>query len=212
MGHAFRAWIFTFTGGLSMERQIKKRPPAHRIKQRHTSGFTYVELMIVLLLLGIFAMLGFPAFNGAMGDARLSGAAEEVVNALEFAQLTAMTSGRETRVVIGAPQDRIAVRQYTTAADLFNGGDTLTAADVESGTFNLMGYPMNKGTDYSFDFLNENRFHGVDITASDFNIATPVIFNTLGGPSKGGTVTLVFGGRQRVVTLDGLTGKVTVGQ
>ena len=195
-----------------MECQVKERPPAHGMKQRWTSGFTYVELMIVLLLLGIFTMLGLPALNGAMGDARLSGAAQEVVNALEFAQLTAMTSGRETRVVIGAPQDRIAVRQYTTTADLFSGGDTLAAADVENGNYDFMGNPMNKGTDYEIKFPDESRFQGVDITASDFNVGDPVIFDTLGGPSKGGTVSLAFGGRQMVVTLDSLTGKVTVSQ
>jgi type II secretory pathway pseudopilin PulG len=195
-----------------MERQVKNRPPAHWIKQRVSSGFTYFELVIVLLLLSIFAMLGWPALNAAMGDARLSGAAQEVLNALEFAQLTAMTSGRETRVVIGAPQDRIAVRQYQAPADLFNGGDTLAAADVENGTFELMGNPMNKGTDYQIDLPDDSRFQGVDITVSDFNVGDPVIFDTLGAPSKGGTVTLAFGGRQMVVTLDALNGKVTVSQ
>ena len=193
-----------------MEQQIKNRPAARWIKQWRTSGFTYVELMIVLLLLGIVAMLGSPALNTAMGDARLSGAAQEVVNALEFAQLTAMTTGQKTRVVIGAPQDRIAVRQYKTNADLFNGGDELVDNDVESGTFELMGYPMNKGIDYEIDFPDESRFRGVDITASDFNVGDPVIFDTLGAPSKGGTVTLAMGGRQMVVSLDALTGKVTV--
>ena len=193
-----------------MEQQIKNRPAARWIKQWRTSGFTYVELMIVLLLLGIVAMLGSPALNTAMGNARLSGAAQEVVNALEFAQLTAMTTGQKTRVVIGAPQDRIAVRQYKTNADLFNGGDELVDNDVESGTFELMGYPMNKGIDYEIDFPDESRFRGVDITASDFNVGDPVIFDTLGAPSKGGTVTLAMGGRQMVVSLDALTGKVTV--
>jgi Tfp pilus assembly protein FimT len=182
------------------------------MKKQSLQGFTYAELLIVLLLLSIFAMLGLPALNAAMGNTRLSGAAQEVVNVLEFAQLSAMTSGRETRVVIGAPQNRIALRQLTVTADLFNGGDTLVAADVENGTFNLMGNPMNKDTDYKIDFSDESRFQGVDITASDFNVENPVIFNTLGAPSKGGTVTLVLGERQMVVTLDALTGTVTVNQ
>jgi Tfp pilus assembly protein FimT len=200
-----------FTGGLLMKRRVKNHPPAVGTKPWQTCGFTYVELTIVLLLLGIFAMLGLPALNAAMGNTRLSGAAQEVVNALEFAQLTAMTSGRNTRVVIGAPQDRIVVRQFTTTADLFNGDDTLAAADVENGTFELMGNPMNKGTGYEIDFSDESRFQGVDISASDFNVDNGVIFDVLGAPSKGGTVTLTLGGRQMVVILDALSGKVTVG-
>ena len=184
-----------------MERQVKERPPAGGVKQRWTTGFTYFELIVVLLILGIFTMLGWPALNAAMADTRLSNAA----------QLTAVSS-RETRVVIGAPQDRIAVRRFTITADLFSGGDTLAAADVENGTFEFMGNPMNKGTDYEIDLPDESRFQGVDITASDFNVEDPVIFDSLGAPSKGGTVTLALGGRQMVVTLDALTGKVTVSQ
>ena len=177
-----------------------------------SAGFTLVEVAIVTLLLGIIAMLGLPTLNAAMVDSRITAAAEEIVNALEFAQMTTMTSGRETRVVIGAPLDRIAVRHYQTNADLFGGGDELVAGDVESGTYELMQYPMNKGTDYEITFPNDNRFRGVDITASDFNVEAPVFFDTLGAPSKGGTVTLALGGRQMIVTLDVLTGQVTVSQ
>ena len=115
-------------------------------------------------------------------------------------------------MVIGAPEDRIAVRQFTITADLFTGGDTLAAADVENGTYDFMGNPMNKGMDYQIDFPADSRFQGVDITSSDFNVENPVYFDTSGAPSKGGTVTLALGGRQMVVTLDALSGKVIVSQ
>jgi len=173
-------------------------------KGHHTAGFTFIEVMIVLLLMGIFAMLGLPALNAAMGDFRLSGAAQEVVSALEFAQLSAI-SGRKTRVMIGAPQDRIAVRQYKTPADLFNGGDELVASDVEDGTYEFMG-----NTDYLIILPDESRFQGVEITVSSFGVDDAVFFDTLGAPSHGGTITLTLGGRQMVVALDALTGKVTV--
>jgi hypothetical protein len=71
---------------------------------------------------------------------------------------------------------------------------------------------MNKGTDYEIDLPDDSRFQGVDIAVSDFNLTDPVIFDTLGAPSHGGTVTVAFGGRQMVVSLDALTGKVTVSQ
>ena len=177
-----------------------------------STGFTLVEVVIVTLLLGIIAMLGLPTLNSAMVDSRLSAAVEETVNALQYAQLTSMTSGRETRVVIGAPEDRIAVRQYRTTADLFGGGDELVAGDVEGGVYELMQYPLKKGTDYVIILPDESRFSGVDISASDFNVEAPVFFDTLGAPSKGGTVTLALGDRQMVVTLDALTGKVTVSE
>ena len=195
-----------------MKRQLKDLFQPHGMKQLWTSGFTYVELAIVLLLVGIFAMIGFPALNATMRDSRLSDATQEAVNALEFGQLTAMTSGRKTRVVVGDANERIAVRLYTTTADLFNGGDELAAADVENGTYEVMPYPPKKGIEYRFDLPDEGRFRGVDITISDFNGADPVYFDAQGAPSKGGSARLALGGRQIVVTLDGLTGKVTVTQ
>ena len=168
-----------------------------------------LEMLIVLMILGIVTMMGLPALNTSMGDSRPTGAAQEVVNALEFAQLRA-TAGAQTRVVIGDPANRIAVRQYQASADLFGGGDTLAAAAVEAGTYIFVEYPANKGIDYKIDFANQSRFKGVDITASDFNVGNPVLFNNLGTPSKGGTVTLALGNRQMVVTLDAVVGKVTV--
>ena len=181
-------------------------------KRRFVKGFTMIEVMIVVLILGIVAVAGLPALNATLNHARLSAAAEEVVNALHYAQLSAMTSGRNTRVVIADTIDQIGVRQYTISANLTSGGNQLVAANVESGTYELMEYPLKKGFDYQIQFPNEDRFRGVDITASDFDASNPVDFNTLGSPSHGGTVTLALKGQQMVVTLDALTGKVSVSE
>lgn len=191
--------------------------PSHKLlsrqcqNQRFSPGLTLVEAVIVTLILGIVAVAALPTLSSSLDETRLSAAASEVVTAMEYAQLTAATSGRETRVTIGQAQERIGVRQYQTTADLFNGGDVLVAGDVESGAYELMQYPPKKGTDYLIFLGDEDRFKGVDITTSDFNPpGDNVVFDTLGTPSKGGTVTLAYGGRQMVVTLNELTGKVTV--
>ena len=80
-------------------------------KGQFTVGFTMVEVMIVVLILSVLAVAGIPALNSSLDHARLSSAAEEAVNALQYAQLTAMTSGRPTRVVIGNLSNRVGVRQ-----------------------------------------------------------------------------------------------------
>ena len=178
--------------------------------RRSSAGFTLFEALIVLLLLAILVMLSWPQLSTALVEARLSGAAEEIVNALEYAQLSAKTSGRNTRVAVEAPQDRIAVQHYTSTVDLFNGGDVLAASDIESGTYELMYHPLNKGIDYEIFLSNDIRFGGIDISQSDFDTGNPVTFNSMGAPSHGGTATLNLGARQIVVTLDELTGKVTM--
>ena len=138
----------------------------HFLIEDHSSraAFTLLELLLVLMLLSIFAMLGVPALNSAMGDSRLAGAAQEVVNALEFAQLTAMTTGVKTRVSVSPTANTIYVRKYLTSADLYGGGNTLTAASVEAETWEYMQYPLKKGTDYVIAFNVLSRFKGVTIT------------------------------------------------
>jgi hypothetical protein len=72
-----------------------------------------------------------------------------------------------------------------------------------------MHHPLKKGFDYEIFLSTEIRFSGVDITLSDFDTGNPVTFDSMGAPSRGGTATLTLGGRQIIVTLDDLTGKVT---
>ena len=176
------------------------------------SGFTLAEVMIVVVIMGIITLAGLPALTSSLDHSRLKGAASEIANALQYAQLSAMNSGRQTRVVIAANIDQIGVRQYKISANLLSGGNELVAGNVESGTYELMEYPLKKGADYLIQFPNENRFKGVDITASDFDASNPVDFTTLGVPSHGGTVTLALGNLQMLVKLDALTGRVAISE
>ena len=175
------------------------------------AGFTFLEVIIILLILGIVAVLGLPMLSATLENSRLSGAANEILIALESAQFTASSSGRQTRVTIKAGNDSIVVEQFKISADLFNGGDELDENDVESGIFVPMVNLLNRGAYYSVSLRDEDRFRGVDITASDFDgIGNSVTFDVLGAPSKGGSVTLTLGDRQIVVALDSFTGKVTL--
>jgi type II secretion system protein H len=195
-----------------MERWLKRQLFGMSVASKISAGFTLIEIVIVVAIMGIVATISLPAINSTLQGSRLRGAAYEVVTAMEYAQLTAMTSGRETRVVIGHNNERIAVRQYTTTADLFTGGDELAEAAVESGTYGIMPHPTKKGLNYRFDFPDVNRFKDVDITISDFSNTNRVSFDAQGAPSKGGSATLALGGDQIVVTLDALTGKVSVSE
>lgn len=181
------------------------------MKSQIPEGFSFLEVLIVLVFLSIVIMVGWPSLNAALGDYRLSAAAQEMVTALEFAQLNA-TSGPQTRVTIDAGAETILVERFTIPADLFGGGDALNENDVEGGAFAPMGNPVHKGTDYNLTLSNQDRYPGVDITAVDFDGKNFVTFDSQGSPSSGGTTTLALGDRLIIVTLDALTGKVTVSQ
>jgi type II secretory pathway pseudopilin PulG len=174
-----------------------------------SAGFTLIETMIVFLLLSIVTMLGWPSLSASLEHHRLSGAASEIVTALEFAQLNTASSGRQIRVTINAGADTILMEQFTCSADFSQ--SILNQEDVESGSFSIMQHPLNRGpVGYNISLPDESRFQGVDITAVAFGANNWVVFDALGAPSSGGTVTLACGSRQMVVTLDALTGKVTV--
>jgi type II secretory pathway pseudopilin PulG len=175
-----------------------------------SAGITLVEVVIVTLLLGIIAMLGMPTLISALEDARLNGATTETVTALEFAHSKAVNSGREIRVAFDVAADTIDVAQFTYTADLLGGAATLPETDVENVNFVTMYHPLKPGDDYRINLASQPLFGGVNITAVDFGGNNYVTFDALGQPSNGGTTTLGFGSRQMVVTLDALTGKVTV--
>jgi prepilin-type N-terminal cleavage/methylation domain-containing protein len=195
--------------GLMKTPSLKLRPrqcPDHRFSE----GFTFVEVLIVAVILGIVAGLSLPTLTSSLNETRLSAAGSEVVTALEFAQLTAVTTGRPTRVTMDAVGDTILVEQLTFSQDILTGGAILAEAVVENGSYTPMEYPLKRGTDYIVSLANESRFDGVDMTVSAFGADNWVIFNTRGTPLSGGGVTLACGSRQVQVALDPLTGKVTL--
>ena len=172
-------------------------------------GFTLFEILVVVIILGIIATMGLPTLHSSLADARLSGAATEIIAALEFGQTTAMSTGGQVRVTLDASNNSILVEKFKPDEDLLGVETELDEDDVEGGSYSTMGLPTNKGTDYSITFSTEDRFDGVDITTSTFGAGNFVIFDGLRAPSDGGTVVLSLGSSSITLTLDALNGKVT---
>lgn len=72
--------------------------------QAELGGFTLLELMIVVLLLGIFAGLALPEFGGTREEANLRAAARELVSTLRLARSEAVTSRSEHRFHLDASE------------------------------------------------------------------------------------------------------------
>ena len=190
----------------------KNQALCHRIHKRSSDGFTLMEVLIVILILSITAMILLPNINQALERSRLSGAADEIMIALGFAQMTAMTTGGQTRVTIDAGADTILIEQFKPDDDLQGSETELSEGDVENGSYVTMEYPTNPGTDYYIVFSNEDRFKNVDIESAQFGAQNYVIFNNLGTPSQGGTIAITSGAGRVLLTLDGLNGKVTMSE
>lgn len=177
------------------------------------AGITMVEVVIMVLILGIIVMLGVPALGATFAEARLYSAYSEIRIALEYAQLTALSTGRTCRVTIGqsaggAPV--VTVEQITYGADFLNGALTeLDEADVESESYQTMAYPADPQRTYSLDFEALDMFGGVLLGSSDFGGSNWVVFDVVGAPSSGGTVTLSYSDWQLVINVDSVNGNVS---
>jgi prepilin-type N-terminal cleavage/methylation domain-containing protein len=174
-------------------------------------GFTLVELLIIIAILGVLVLAGQPMLFSTLTHASLSPAAMEVRTALEFAQLRSITTGMRCRVTFDIGADTLIVEQRGHPIDFT---DTtlveVTRAAVGPQILQIVRHPLRPGAVYRIDFRNEARFHGVDITGAAFGPNSWVGFDRFGVPTDGGTVTLQQGQRQILITLNAVTGRVTV--
>ena len=79
---------------------------------QETSGFTLVELIVILVLLGIVSAVALPRFFG-LTDYQVRAAYDEVTAAVRYAQKLSVASGCEVRVQIF--NDGYALQQHQTS-------------------------------------------------------------------------------------------------
>lgn len=175
------------------------------------SGFTALELVIVVTILGILAALAMPTLESSVTDARLSAATADLAAAVEYAQMSAVNSGRTCRVSVDPTTEilRVEQRNFAAIASVLDpavaeiADSTLETAE----TYSTMANPSLAGGLFIINF----RDLGVDVKSSDMSAALPLSFSASGTPSKGAGVELASGGRVQRINIDPLTGKVATG-
>jgi len=159
--------------------------PAVRCAAR---GFTLIEILIVIVILAIAAMTAIPMM-GSAASVQIRSAGNMIAADLEYAKSLAISKGQNFSVVFD------------------EGAESYSIVDQDGNT---ISHPVKKGFDYVMDFQDEGLGR-VEIADADFDGASQVQFDYLGSPDNGGTVHLQAGDMSATVSVEPVTGYITVG-
>lgn len=154
---------------------------------RNRMGFTLVELVLVMLILGITSFIVVPKFTTAVDTVKLDNARHKLADDIRRARHYAIDHHDTTWVIVNVDENNYGI--YVGNTD----------------NLELIPDPQTN-TQHLIDF-DDADFEGVDLTAVDFNNTDRLYFNYWGEPSSGGTVTL---NQTTIITVTEKTGHVTV--
>jgi prepilin-type N-terminal cleavage/methylation domain-containing protein len=150
--------------------------------EAHDSGFSVIELVLVLLVIAITAAIAAPRYGDALARFRADAAARRVANDLALVQARARSTG-------------------TSCAVNF---------DISANRYQLPGESDFKrsGTTYTVDLAGDPYYASMGTAV--FGATSVVTFNGFGVPSNAGYVRLSVGKAVRTISIDADNGVATV--
>jgi len=152
------------------------------------SGFTLIEIIIVVVILAIAAVTAIPMMSSA-GSVQIRSAANMIAADLEYARSMSISRGQSYSVVFD---------------------DNNESYRIVDQSNTVISHPVKKGFNYIIDFQNDSRLRKVDITNVDFNSTDRVTFDCLGSPDNGGTISLDASGNTTTITVEPVTGYISI--
>jgi len=153
-------------------------------------GFSLLEIIIAVVILCVAGVMIIPMMSSA-SSTQIRSASNMIDADLEYAKSTAITKGQDFSVVFNAATESYQIQDHDGA---------------------IIAHPVKKGFDYEVNFSNDDRLNKVDIDNVDFDSASTVTFDYLGSPDNGGDITLASDGVIVTITVEPVTGFVTISE
>ena len=156
------------------------------IAKRTSSGFSLMELVIVIVLIAIFATIAATRTRDGLSTIREQIAIDQVTSDIDL--IRSMAFGMHDTLTIVFSEDQ---ESYT----IFNGPDNLRSL--------VQDYPNSENGVISLDNSNLRE---VDIVEVDFNGTSELQFLPLGDIKSGGSISI----NSKTITILPVTGKWTI--
>ena len=110
--------------------------------KQHTSGFSLIELLVVIVMIAVLAAIAIPAFSKWLPNYRLKQAARELYSNLQRTKLAAIKGNSEWRVYFdnSVSPGRYFLCSGPGANNAWDTPTTVGGDDVIEMTFNLSSY------------------------------------------------------------------------
>ena len=168
-------------------------------------GFTLLDLLIVILILGVLAVIAIPQFHSIVTEARLNEAAGELVSGLQYAGNLAVKYQRP--FAVQADVDGNWFRVFDTDPSPDSVPPARPNNDPPVDADGVVLNPLDKKW-YQKDFDDMKTYEGVKITSVP--TGGEICFYPDGhSDSSDNTFVLGLAGNQRTITVDGTTGRIS---
>jgi Tfp pilus assembly protein FimT len=160
---------------------------------RARRAYSLIEMLITVLIIQILSGMVIVSVSNVNRAERLSRAGQQVINALRYARVMAMSDGGKAGVEFNATTNIIRVYR----------GDTKTT--VPNTLFSSGTYVVNLNTQMDCSGVTIGTCNLASAPSNPYQIN----FGNLGGTDNNGTVTLNYGGVSKVITIP-LVGEATM--